>query len=66
MISTLAETQNMTEKTMALSVERVAVETTLSESFIRNEIRDGKLRVRRVGKRVLVLRKDLETYLEDK
>jgi excisionase family DNA binding protein len=45
------------------SVERVAVRTDLSKSYIRNEIRAGNLRAVRRGRRVLILEEDLQEYL---
>lgn len=49
----------------AYSVQQVSELTTLSKSFVRNEIRDGNLKGRRIGRRVLVLASDLENYLEN-
>ncbi|MEO6589345.1 MAG: helix-turn-helix domain-containing protein [Pyrinomonadaceae bacterium] len=48
---------------LAFSVAEVAEQTTLSKAYLRNEIRDGNLKVKRFGRRVLVLRDDLENYL---
>jgi excisionase family DNA binding protein len=49
---------------MAYSVEEVAEQTTLSKSHLRNEIRDGKLKARKIGRRVLILNEDLQAYLK--
>ncbi len=59
MAKTITENQKM-----AYSVEDVAVQTTLSKAFIRNEIRSGNLKCRRVGRRVLILNDDLQNYLK--
>ena len=51
------------EKKIAYSVEEAAEQTTLSKSHIRNEIRDGNLKARKIGRRVLILNEDLQNYL---
>lgn len=49
---------------IAYSVEQIAYETSLSKTFIRSQIRDGKLKARKIGKRLLVLSQDLQNYLQ--
>ncbi len=49
---------------MAYSVDEIAEQTTLSKAFLRNEIRAGRLKINRFGRRVLVLDKNLKNYLE--
>lgn len=60
--------QNMSEaeatEKMAYSVGEISQLTSLSKIFIRNQIRDGKLKVRKIGRRVIVLKEDLQKYLE--
>ena len=51
------------EKQLAYSVEQVSEQTTLSKPFLRNEIRAGHLKVRRIGRRVIILHDDLQNYL---
>nr|AUN37282.1 hypothetical protein [uncultured bacterium] len=51
------------QRKLALSVEEAAEATSLSKSYIRNEIRDKKLKARRAGKRILILTDDLMAYL---
>lgn len=47
----------------AYSVEDISEQTTLSKAFLRKEIREKKLKIQRFGRRVIVLREDLEEYL---
>jgi len=47
------------------SVQEIANATGLSKNFLRYEIRRENLPVRKFGRRVLVLNKDLEFYLEN-
>ena len=62
----MLETVNNKQEKLAYSVEEISEQTTLSKSFLRNEIRAGKLRVVRPGnsRRVLVLNEDLQAYLK--
>ena len=50
---------------MAFSVEEIAEKTTLSKAFLRFEIKRGKLKVKRFGRRVLICEADLREYLEN-
>ena len=50
---------------MAYSVEEIALQTTLSKAFLRNEIRAKRLKIIRFGRRVLVLNEDLQKYLRN-
>lgn len=45
------------------SVEEISEQTTLSKAFLRNEIRAGKLKVKRCGRRVLIMKDDFMNYL---
>ncbi len=56
---------NVTEikEKLAYSVEEISKQTTLSKPFLRNEIRAGKLKVKRCGRRVLILKDDFMDYL---
>lgn len=62
------ETITENQQKLAYSVEEISEQTTLSKAFLRNEIRAGHLKVKRCGRRVLVLAGDLSLYLkrEDK
>ncbi len=57
--------QSVTEpqNKLAYSVEEISEQTTLSKAFLRNEIRAGKLKVKRCGRRVLILKDDFMNYL---
>ncbi len=59
MLEGITEQQNK----LAYSVEQISEQTTLSKAFLRNEIRAGKLKVKRCGRRVLILKDDFMNYL---
>ncbi len=54
-----------TNAILAYSVEEISKQTTLSKAFLRNEIRAGKLKVKRCGRRVLILKDDFMNYLNE-
>lgn len=58
------ETIGVIEK-LAYSVEEISETTSLSKSFLRNEIRARRLKIKRIGRRVLVMKKDLLNFLEN-
>jgi excisionase family DNA binding protein len=47
----------------AYSIEEVTKVTGLGRSYIYEEIRDGRLRIRKAGRRSLVLPDDLQAWL---
>jgi len=49
---------------LAWSLTEIAKQTGLSVSFLRKEIRDGNLIIKRFGRRILVRDEDLRLYLE--
>jgi excisionase family DNA binding protein len=51
-------------KKLAYSIDEIHEETSLSVPYIRKEIKEGKLKARRFGRRLLVLDADLRSYLE--
>jgi excisionase family DNA binding protein len=53
-----------TAQRMAWGLGEVAEFTGLSLAFLRNEVRAGRLPVRRFGRRVLVREEDLRSYLD--
>ena len=67
MIMNNKEFNSMEQKTItsriAYSVEQISEQTTLSKAFLRNEIRAGHLKVKRCGRRVLILKDDFMNYL---
>lgn len=60
----LDDTKVKQEK-LAYSVAEVAEQTTLSKAYLRNEIKAGRLKVKRFGRRILILNKDLMTFLQN-
>lgn len=61
-------TQTELKPKMAYNLKEAAAETSLSVPFLRNEIRDGNIKVCRIGKgkrRIVILHHDLQTYLEN-
>lgn len=56
---------NLTTERVAWSLQEIAKATGLSLGFLRNEVRRGALRVKRFGRRVLVLDEDLKDYLSE-
>jgi excisionase family DNA binding protein len=48
---------------LAYSINEASSLTSLSKSYLRNEIRDGNLKSRKIGRRVLILNEDLQNYL---
>ncbi|HEX8069302.1 MAG TPA: hypothetical protein VF546_05090 [Pyrinomonadaceae bacterium] len=56
---------NSTTERVAWSLRGIANATGLSLGFLRNEVRRGGLRVKRFGRRVLVLDEDLRVYLSE-
>lgn len=56
-------TRTVTDK-RAYSVPELSRLYSLSSGFLRGEIRRGVLRVRRFGRRVLVLKEDWDAYVQ--
>jgi excisionase family DNA binding protein len=54
---------NVTTQRVAWSLQEVSEATGLSLGFLRKDMRRGVLRVKRFGRRVLVLDEDLKVYL---
>lgn len=59
----IASAQTVTDK-RAYSVPELSQPYPVSTGFLRGEIRRGVLRVRRFGRRVLVLREDWDAYIQ--
>lgn len=63
-------TRNMLEKItkntkIAYSIEEMAAQTSLSKAFIRLEIKRGKLRATKFGRRVLIRYEDMSEYISN-
>jgi len=59
----MSYTKTVTSK-QAYSVDDLCREFPLSKGYWWSEIRRGALRVKRFGRRVLVMKKDLDSYVE--
>ncbi len=57
--------ESITQDRLAYSVEEISQQTTLSKAFLRNEIRAKRLKVKRCGRRVLILKDDFLNYLNE-
>jgi excisionase family DNA binding protein len=55
--------ETITKNKLAYSVDEISEQSTLSKAFLRNEIRAGNLKVKRCGRRVLILKDDFMNYL---
>jgi len=68
-LNSMEHTQNTISVThsqrLTWSVQEIANATGLSKNFLRYEIKRKNLKGQKFGTRVLVLEKDLETYLEN-
>jgi len=58
----IKRTTEMTDK-IAYSVEECAALTSISKPMLRKEIKAGRLKVKRAGRRVLILKSDFMDYL---
>jgi excisionase family DNA binding protein len=56
--------QSLTSQRMSWGLAEISESTGLSIAFLRNEVRAGRLPVRRFGRRVLVRDEDLKAYLD--
>jgi excisionase family DNA binding protein len=58
---------NTTDQTVrkAYSVKTAAQQFDASVPFVRNEIRDGNLKAKKIGRKVVILDADLQSYLEN-
>ncbi len=60
MLNTIQQTNKKT-----YSVKAAAQAFDASVPFVRNEIRDGNLRAKKIGRKVVILDTDLQNYLEN-
>ncbi len=61
MTNSVTETQDR----LAYSVEECAALTSISKAMLRKEIKAGRLKVKRAGRRVLILKDDFLQYLNE-
>ncbi len=61
MLEVITDTNNR----LAFSVEECAALSSISKAMLRKEIKAGRLKVKRAGRRVLILKDDFLNYLED-
>ena len=54
-----------TKERLAFSVEECAALTSISKAMLRKEIKAGRLKVKRAGRRVLILKDDFMNYLNE-
>lgn len=58
--------KSVTPGRLSWSLGELAAATGLSVGLLRDEIRRGALRVRRIGRRVIVLSEDWKKYIKSK
>lgn len=61
MIGTITEAQNR----LAFSVEECAALSSISKAMLRKEIKAGRLKVKRAGRRIVILKSDFFSYLNE-
>jgi excisionase family DNA binding protein len=54
-----------TNDRLAYSVDECAALTSISKAMLRKEIKAGRLKVKRAGRRVLILKDDFMNYLNE-
>lgn len=54
-----------TNERLAFSVEECAALSSISKAMLRKEIKAGRLKVKRAGRRVLILKSDFMNYLDE-
>lgn len=62
MLKKVAEIQKQNK--LAFSIQEISDVTSLSKAFLRGEIRRKNLSATRFGRRILILKDDLQDYLE--
>jgi len=61
----MLEVMTDTKNRLAYSVEECAALTSISKAMLRKEIKAGRLKVKRAGRRVLILKDDFMNYLNE-
>ena len=59
------EVEIASESKLAYSIEEICRQTSLSKAFLRLEIKRGRLKIRRFGRRILVRAEDLAAYIAE-
>jgi excisionase family DNA binding protein len=59
MLQNVTDSQNK----IAYSVDELAEATSLSKVYLRKQIADGKLKAKKVGRRLLILQSQVDEYL---
>jgi hypothetical protein len=59
------EVQQLVNNSLALTIPSAAAELDLTEKALRQLVWRKKIKVRRLGKRVIILRSELERFLND-
>ncbi len=57
--------ESVTQNKMAYSIEQISEQTSLSKAFLRLEIKRGKLKAGKFGRRVLISANSLKSYLNE-
>jgi excisionase family DNA binding protein len=60
-----ATQKNITQNKLAFSIDEIATLTSLSKAFVRLEIKEGRINATRFGRRILIMKDDLRSYLEN-
>ena len=61
----MLEIATETNNRLCYSVEECAALTSISKAMLRKEIKAGRLKVKRAGRRVLILKSDFMNYLNE-
>ncbi len=61
--NTMQET--ITRNKMGFSIEEISAQTSLSKAYLRKKIKDEALKATYFGRRVVILRDDLEAFLKN-
>lgn len=54
-----------TSERLAFSIDECAALTSISKAMLRKEIKAGRLKVKRAGKRIVILKSDFMDYLNE-
>jgi excisionase family DNA binding protein len=57
--------ESITLDKIGYAIEEISAQTSLSKAYLRQKIREGNLKATHFGRRVVVLRSDLEAFLKN-